>query len=74
MDVCTNSDITEQLQNQIVEMRASLKENIMLSYLEYKKCYDQKTSAAPLKVNENCCLLNPEADNQSTKFAFVECI
>ena len=39
-DVSTNSDITEQLQNQIDEVRASVEENIMLSYLEYKNYYD----------------------------------
>ena len=46
----------------------------MLSYLKYKKSYDRKASAAPLKVNDYCYILNPKADNQSRKFAFQDCI
>ena len=69
-----NSDITEQLQKQIDEVRATAKDNIMLSYLKYKKYYDRKASAAPLKVNDYCYILNSKADNQSTKFAFQDCI
>ena len=69
-----NSDIAEQLQKQIDEVRATAKDNIMLSYLKYKKYYDRKASAAPLKINDYCYILNPKADNQSTKFAFQYCI
>ena len=69
-----NSDIAEQIQKQIDEVRATAKDNIMLSYLKYKKYYDRKASAAPLKINDYCYILNPEADNQSTKFAFQDCI
>ena len=69
-----NSDIAEQLQKQIDEVRATTKDNIMMSYLKYKKYYDRKASAAPLKVNDYCYILNPTADNQSTKFAFEDCI
>ena len=69
-----NSDIAEQLQKQIDEVRATAKDNIMLSHLKYKKYYDRKASASPLKLNDYCYILNPKADNQSTKFAFQECI
>ena len=69
-----NSDIAEQLQKQIDELRATAKDNIMLSYLKYKNYYDRKASAAPLKINDYCNILNPKADNQSTKFAFQDCI
>ena len=47
-----NSDIAEQLQKQIDEVRATAKENVMLSYLKYKKDYDRKASAVPPKINE----------------------
>ena len=70
----TNSDMLEQLQKQIDEVRATAKDNIMLSYLKYKKYYDSKASATPLKINDYCYILNPKADNQSAKFAFQECI
>ena len=65
-----NSDIAEQLQKQIDDVRATAKDNIMLSYLKYKKYYDRKASAAPLKINDYCYILNPKADNQSTIFGF----
>ena len=55
-------------------MRATTKDNIMLSYLKYKKHYDSKASAAPLKINNYCYKLYPKADNQLTKFAFQDCI
>ena len=68
------SDIAEQHQKQIDEVRATAKDIIMLSYLKYKKYYDRKASAAPLKINDYCYILNPKADIQSTKFAFQDCI
>ena len=67
-----NSDIVEQLQKQIEEVRATAKENIMLSYLKYKKNYDRKTCAAALKINDYCYILKLKSDNQSTKFAFQD--
>ena len=60
-----NSDIAEQLQKQFDEVRATEKDNIMLSYLKYKKYYDRKALAAPLKIKDYCYILNPKADNQS---------
>ena len=55
-------------------MRATAKDNIMLSYSKYKKHYYRKASADPLKIKGYCYILNPKADNQSTKFAFQDCI
>ena len=46
----------------------------MLSYFKYQNYYDRKASAAPLKITDYCYKLNPKADNQSTKFAFQDCI
>ena len=46
----------------------------MQSYLKYKRYYDKKVSATPLKINDYCYVLNPKADNQSMKFAFKDCI
>ena len=69
-----NSDIAQQLPYQIDEVRATAKDNIMLSHPKNKKHYDRKASAAPLKLNDYCYILNPKADNQSTKFAFEGCI
>ena len=63
-----NSDIADQLQKQNDEVHATAKENLMLSYLKYRKYYNRKASAALLKTNDYCYFMNPKADNQSTKF------
>ena len=60
-----NEDLTGELQKQIAEIHQSAKDNLVQSYLEYKKYYDKRATATPL---------NPKADNQSMKFAFEHCI
>ena len=69
-----NEDLTDELQKQITEIHQSAKDNLMQSYLKYKRFYDKKATATPLKVNDYCYVLNPKADNQSMKFAFKDCI
>ena len=69
-----NEDLTDELQKQIAEIHQSAKDNLMQSYLKYKRYYDKKATATPLKVNDYCYVLNPKADNQSMKFAFKDCI
>ena len=44
----------------------------MQSYLNNKEYYDPKARAAPLKINENCFILQPIADHQASKFPFQE--
>ena len=69
-----NTHIAEHFQKQIDKLRATAKDNVMLSYPKYKKCYDRKASAAPLEINDYCYVLYPKADNQSTEFAFQDSI
>ena len=69
-----NEDLTDELQKQIAEIHRSAKDNLMQSYLKYKRYYDKKATATPLKINDYCYVLNPKADNQSMKFAFKDCI
>ena len=66
------SDFAEQLQKQINKVRATAIDNIMLSYFKYKKYYNGKASAALLRVNDYCYILNPTADNQSANFKFQD--
>ena len=56
------------------ENHQSAKDNPMQSYLKYRRYYDRKSTATPLKVKDYCYVLNPKADNQSKKFAFKDCI
>ena len=69
-----NEDLTDELQTQITEIHQSAKDNLMHLYLKYKRYYDKKATATPLKINDYCYILNPKADNQSMKFAFKDCI
>ena len=69
-----NTELADQLQKQLNEMQNVVKENLMLSYIKYKRYYDRKADATPLKVNEYCYVLNPKADNQSINFSFNEII
>ena len=39
----------------------------MHSYLKYQEYYDRKARAAPLKENDYCLVLQPEAVNQGPK-------
>ena len=69
-----NEDLTDELQKQIAEIHQSAKDNLMQSYLKYKRYYDKKATATPLQINDYCYVLNPKPDNQSMKFAFKDCI
>ena len=71
-----NEDLTDELQKQSKEIHQAAKDNLinlMQSYLKYKQYYDKKATATPLNVNDYCYVLNPNADNQSMKFAFKYC-
>ena len=46
--------------------------NAILKYFKYKRYYDKKALATPLKFKDYCFVLNPKADNQSMKFAFFK--
>ena len=59
-----NEDPTDELQKQIAELHESAKDNLLQFYIKYKKYYDKKATSTPLKVNDYCYVLNPEADNQ----------
>ena len=42
----------------------------MQSYTKYKKYYDKKAKASPLKEKDYCSLLQPKADHQGSKIPF----
>ena len=42
----------------------------MQSYIKYKKYYDKKAKASPLKENDYCFILQPKADHQGSKKPF----
>ena len=42
----------------------------MQSYIEYKRYYDKKVKASPLKEKDYCFILQPKADHQGSKIQF----
>ena len=46
------------------------KKNVMQSYIKYKKYYDKKAKAPPLKEKDYCFILQPKADHQGSKIPF----
>ena len=53
-----NEDLKNELQKQIAEIHQSAKDNVMQSYIKYKKYYDKKATATSLKINDYCYVLN----------------
>ena len=66
------TEFAEELQNRTKILIDKTKQNIMQSYIKYKEYYDRKAKAAPLKENEYCFVLQPEADHQGSKIPFRE--
>ena len=42
----------------------------MQSYIKYKRYYDKKPKASPLKQKYYCYILQPKADHQGSKIPF----
>ena len=42
----------------------------MQSYIKYKRYYDKKAKASPLKEKDYCFILQPKADHQGSKIPF----
>ena len=48
------------------------KTNGMQSYIKYKRYYDEKETALPLKKKKYCLILQPKADHQGVKKPFYD--
>ena len=69
-----NAYVADQLQKPSSVFQVTVKENLMMSYIKYKRHYDSKADATRLNNNDYSYVLNPKANNQSIKFTFDECI
>ena len=69
-----NPNITPNFEEKILRRTKILydktKKNVMQSYIKYKKYYDKKTKASPLKEKDYCFIIQPKADHQGTKIPF----
>ena len=64
-----DTDLTK-LVDQVNEKYKQVNDNILQAYHKYKRYYDRKAQASPLKVNDFVFLLNPKITDQSDKIAF----
>ena len=67
--VAVNSDFVSELQDAMMQKFGENKEKLTTAYLKYKKYYDQKASAKPIREKSFCLLLNPKLLEQSTVIA-----
>ena len=58
------ADCIKEIQDKTTELFASVKENLIHSYLKYKKYYDRKANASPLKEQTYCLILDPKCTTQ----------
>ena len=59
-----------KLIDQVNEKDKQVSNNILQAYHKYKRYYDRKAQASPLKVNDFVFLLNPKITDHSDKIAF----
>ena len=64
------TDFAEKLLRRTKTLYDKTKKNVMQSYIKYKKYYDKKAKASPLKEKDYCFILQPEADHQGSKIPF----
>ena len=64
------TDFAEEILPRIKILNNKTKKNVMQSYIKYKRYYDKKAKASPLKEKDYCCILQPKADHQGSKIPF----
>ena len=64
------TDFAEELPRRTKILYDKNKKNVMQSYIKYKKYYDKKAKASPLKEKDYCFILQPKADHQGSKIPF----
>ena len=66
-NITPTTDFVEELLRRTKILYHKTKKNVMQSYIKYKKYYDKKAKASPLKQKDYCFILQPKADHQGTK-------
>ena len=64
------TDFAEELLWRTKILYDTTKKNVMQSYIKYKRHYDKKAKALPLKEKNYCFILQPKADHQGSKIPF----
>ena len=58
------AECIKEIPDKTIELFASVKENLIHSYLKYKNYYDRKANASPLKEQTYCLILDPKCTTQ----------
>ena len=69
-NILATTDFAEELLRGTKILYDKTKKNVMQSYINYKKYYDKKPKASPLKDKDYCFILQPKADHQRSKIPF----
>ena len=69
-NITPTTDFAEELLRRTKILYHKTKKNVMQSYIKYKKYYDKKAKASPLKEKDYCFILQPKADHQGSKIPF----
>ena len=69
-NIAPTTDFAEELLRRTKILYDKTKKNVMQSYIKYKKYYDKKAKALPLKEKDYCFILRPKADHQGSKIPF----
>ena len=69
-NIAPTTDFAEELLRRTKILYDKTKKNVMQSYIKYKKYYDKKAKASPLKEKDYCFILQPKADHQRSKIPF----
>ena len=68
--IAPTTDFAEELLRRTKILYDKTKKNVMQSYINYKRYYDKKAKASPLKEKNYCFILQPKADHQGSKIPF----
>ena len=66
------TDFAEELLRRAKTLSDKTKKNVWQSYIKYKRYYDKKAKASPLKGKDYCFKLQPNADQQGSKIPFLD--
>ena len=69
-NIALTTDFAEKLLRRTKVLYDTTKKNVMQSYIKYKRYYDKKAKASPLKEKDYCFILQPKADHQGSKIPF----
>ena len=69
-NIAPTTDFAEELLRRTKDFYDKAKKNVMQLYIKYKKYYEKKAKASPLKKKDYCFILQSKADHQVSKIPF----